>query len=248
MQVDWLTVAAQIVNFLILIALLKRFLYRPIVSTMEARQRYIESQLAQARELKRQGEHLTATYRDKLESLERERQRLLEQAKREVESERQALLDKVRLEVEQKRLEWLQDLAREQAVLLRELKSLLAEQLVDLGRRAFADLAAKTLEQCVIDAFLERLNTLPDDKKALLRTGDRCQVMTAFPLETDDRIKIERTLKSFDPSLDISFECRPELICGIALEAGDRIWHWDLASYLEELETTLSRVLPGSVP
>jgi len=244
-QVDWLTVAAQIVNFLVLIALLRHFLYRPIVSTMEARQRYIENQLEQARVLKREGERLIVTYRGKLESLEKERQRLLQQAKQEAESEREALLGKIRIEVERKRVEWQQDLAREQTALLRELKILLAEQLVELGRKAFADLAASSLEQCIIDGFVEKLNVLAADRLDLLRNRTNCLISTAFPLCSADKKKIEQALKKINPSMAVSYECKPELICGIALEAGDRIWHWDLASYLDEFEATLSKAIPG---
>ncbi len=245
MQVDWLTVIAQIINFLILIVLLKRFLYRPIVSTMEARQRYIESQLQQARELKRQGEQLIATYRDRLNALEKDRQRLLDQAKQAAESEREALLEKIRIEVEQKRLQWQQDLAREQASLLRELKILLAEQLVDLGRKAFADLAAKNLEQCIIDRFVEKLNTLAAEQLCLLRNSSSCLVSTSFPLRSEDKARIEQALGKINPSMTISYECKPDLICGISVETGDRIWHWNLASYLDEFEVTLSKVIPG---
>ncbi len=247
MQVDWLTVAAQIVNFLILIALLKRLLYRPIVSTMEARQRYIENQLEQARQLKFRGEQLITTYRSKLEAFEGERQQLLERAKREAESERQALLEKARLEVEQKRLEWQQDLAREQAGLLQELKTLLAEQLVELGRRAFKDLAGRSLEDCILDRWLEKVAEIPQDRRALLATATECTLVTTFPLDPGARARIERTLKRINPEMAICFELRPELICGIVLEAGDRLWHWDLASYLDELELALRKQLPEGV-
>ncbi len=113
MQVDWLTVAAQIVNFLILAALLKRFLYRPIVTTMAARQHYIDQQLQEARHLKAQAERLIAAYRRRLEDLEAERRHLIDQARREAETERQALLEKARIEVEEKRRQWREDLARE---------------------------------------------------------------------------------------------------------------------------------------
>ena len=37
MLIDWFTVGAQALNFLILIWLLKRFLYRPVLAAIEAR-------------------------------------------------------------------------------------------------------------------------------------------------------------------------------------------------------------------
>jgi len=244
-QVDWLTVAAQIVNFLILAALLKRFLYRPIVTTMAARQHYIDQQLQEARHLKAQAERLIAAYRRRLEDLEAERRHLIDQARREAETERQALLEKARIEVEEKRRQWREDLAREQADLLRDLKLLLAEQLVELGRRAFRDLAGRSLEEGIVEAFLERLAALPEDQRHLLaRARDpEWTVATALPLEDSLRRRIESRLKRINPRAQVRFEQREELILGIALEADGRLWQWNLAAYLDELESRLRQTL-----
>lgn len=244
---DWLTVAAQIVNFLILVGLLKRFLYRPIVTTMQARQRYVDNQLEHARQLKCQGERLIATYREKLETLERNRQEFLEQARHEAETERQALLDKARLEVEAKRLEWQQALAHEQSALLRELKLLVAGQLVELGRRALSDLAGRTLEGCIVDRFVELLHNLSEKERIQLAQCGEAIVATAFPLETGHKHQIHQALARLQPRIHVHYQERPELICGIVLESGERLWHWDLATYLDELEAQLKKALPEGV-
>ena len=48
MLVDWFTVAAQVVNFVILVWLLKRFLYQPILHAIDAREQRIALSLADA--------------------------------------------------------------------------------------------------------------------------------------------------------------------------------------------------------
>ena len=50
MQLDGFTIVAQVVNFLILVALLKRFLYAPIIRTMQAREDHITTRLDEAQE------------------------------------------------------------------------------------------------------------------------------------------------------------------------------------------------------
>lgn len=245
MEVDWLTVAAQVINFLILIALLWRFLYRPIITTMEARQQHIENQMLEARQLKTQAEDLIATYQEQLDILERERQTRLKKAIEEVESEQLALLEKARLEVEQKRLEWQRDLAKEQVALLHELKTLLAEQLVELGRKAFRDLAGRSLENCVVESFIEKLADLSEERRRQMYESNEWKVMTAFPLDSTYRVRIETALNQIKSGVSIHFEQRKDLICGIALEIDGRIWHWNLGAYLDELERLLSTVLPA---
>jgi len=243
--VDWITVVAQVVNFLILAALLRRFLYRPIVATMAARQDHIDRQLQEARHLKAQAERLILTYRQKLESLEAERRKLLERARREAETEHQALLEKARLEVEEKRRAWQADLAREQAQLLRDLETLLAEQLVALGRRALSDLAGRRLEDCVVETFLERMASLPADQRRLLAEArdPEWTVATALALDETLRRRIETELRRLNTGARIRFQQRDELILGITLETDGRLWPWSLTAWLEELEAELRRVL-----
>ncbi len=245
-MIDWITVVAQIVNFLILLALLNRFLYRPIVANMEARERYIESRLNEAAQLRAKAERMIATYRQKLEAIENQRQEILKQARQEAESERQALLEKARREVAQKRLEWMQELAQEQAALVNELKSVLTEQLVDLSRKALQDLADSDLETLMVKKFLQQLETLsPAQKRLLLESEDNTwTVTTAFPLPDSLRRQMESALKALRADVAIHFEQQSTLLCGIALETDGRIWHWNLAAYLDELETALKQALP----
>ena len=48
MLIDWFTVAAQALNFLILVWLMKRFLYKPILNAIDAREKLIAKELADA--------------------------------------------------------------------------------------------------------------------------------------------------------------------------------------------------------
>lgn len=48
MLIDWFTVIAQVVNFLILVWLLKRFLYQPILNAIDAREQRVATELADA--------------------------------------------------------------------------------------------------------------------------------------------------------------------------------------------------------
>ena len=48
MLIDWFTVGAQALNFLVLVWLLKRFLYKPILNAVDAREKRIAAELADA--------------------------------------------------------------------------------------------------------------------------------------------------------------------------------------------------------
>lgn len=246
MQIDWLTVGAQIVNFLVLLWLLGRFLYRPILDNMEARERYIASRLGEAEQTQTKAERLLATYRQKLEAIESQRQAILNRTEQEAEKEKLKLLEQAREEVEQKRREWLQALAQEEATILHQLRTLLAKELLELARKALQALADESLERSMVQKFLQQIQSLPDDQKqVLLASEDNLwRITSAFDLDENQRHQIETALKALNPGVEIVFERRDNLFCGLALETDGRIWEWNLAAYLEALENSLKQALP----
>jgi len=69
MQIDWITVVAQIVNFLVLVWLLQRFLYGPITRAMKNREKRIENRLTEARQERNEAEDEAEAYRQKQRQL-----------------------------------------------------------------------------------------------------------------------------------------------------------------------------------
>ena len=106
MQIDWLTVIAQIVNFLILIWLLKRFLYQPVINAMDRREQRIAERLHNAELREQAAADTRLDYQHKIEALEQDRDALIKQAREAAESERRVLLDEARNEVAEKRSHW----------------------------------------------------------------------------------------------------------------------------------------------
>jgi len=96
MLIDWFTVVAQAVNFLILVWLLKRFLYRPVLAAIDAREQKIATQLAQATQREAQAQTEREEFQRRNETLAREREAILRKASDAVDAERQTLLEAAR--------------------------------------------------------------------------------------------------------------------------------------------------------
>jgi F-type H+-transporting ATPase subunit b len=237
-MLDWLTVTAQIVNFLILLALLNRFLYRPILANMEARKQYIAQRLDEAGQIQAKAERLIATYREKLAALEEERARVLAEAQQEAQSQREALLEQARREVEEKRQRWRQDWLKEQEALVAELKAVVAEQAVELARKALKELAGQELEERLIETFLKQLPA-----QLLAQSAKEWTVITGFPLDSSCALRLREELARLRPDIRLNFKHSDELICGIALETDGQVWRWNLAAYLAEVEARLRQEL-----
>ena len=96
MLIDWFTIAAQVLNFLILVWLLKHFLYKPILQAIDAREQRIATELADADAKKAEAQKERDEFQDKNEEFDQQRTALLIKAKDEVKAERQRLLEEAR--------------------------------------------------------------------------------------------------------------------------------------------------------
>ena len=96
MLIDWFTVAAQALNFVILAWLMKRFLYKPILDAIDAREKRIATELAAASRKKTEAQHERDEFQKKNDDFEQQRAALLEKARADADAERQTLMDAAR--------------------------------------------------------------------------------------------------------------------------------------------------------
>jgi F-type H+-transporting ATPase subunit b len=237
MQIDWITVSAQIVNFLLLIWLLKRFLYAPIIRAMERREQRIADRLNDA--VKREGDAVLAAdeYRRKSLSLERERDEILAAARLEADSVKKEMLDEARASVVEARESWQRQVQLEKQEFLGGLSRRISGTLQAAVRNALRDLADADLEEQILRVLIERLEDLDrSTRKALGDTLDGVRITSAFELDPTARARLTRAVhEHVARDLDVSYSRAPELICGIEITSGGRRLSWNLAEYLDDL-------------
>lgn len=151
MSVNWFTVAAQIVNFLILVWLLKRFLYKPVLTVMNKRQQKIKDELEQAATLAKTAEKEKKRYLALQEEVRNRGKEELRQARREADALRKKLFQEVETEAEAAHIRWQDELSREKARFLKEASAQVAGQFQHLAQSAFRDLADADFEENMID-------------------------------------------------------------------------------------------------
>lgn len=249
MQIDWLTVAAQVVNFLILVYLLRRFLYRPVMAAMARREARIAQQLKQAESREQAAAQEAARYRERTEAFAREREAQLGAVAKEVEARRKALLEEVREEVDATRLVWQKDVERERLEFLRLFKPQAAAALTRAARQMLADMADAELEQQLIRTFVKQLETLDHTVLAALRKSahkaGEIRVTTSFEADADTRARIRRAIQHHlleDRDTEIEFRRSEALLCGIEVNTDGRKLGWTVDNYLQTLEQELERV------
>lgn len=260
MQIDWFTFFAQIVNFLIVLFLLKRFLYAPILRTMKEREAKIAGRFEEADARMRHVQEEGDTLRSQRQELESRRQELLSEATNEAAERRRAMVMEARQEVKDMQDRWYAAIEHEKLLFLQDLRTRLSEQLFQIARRALADLSHVDLETAIIDVFIERLRTLaaddsPERGPYAESATETVIVRTTFELPPPVRQHVMESLQdilirpspSHDPPgdhLHVHFTQSPDLICGIEVQVRSRRIGWNLRDYLdgfeEELENAFS--------
>jgi F-type H+-transporting ATPase subunit b len=247
--IDGFTIIAQIFNFLILLFLMRRFLYRPILNAMDEREKKITMRQREAQESIQEADEAAARYSNLKTELEEKREDMINSARQEAEEKRLALLREARQEVERAQIAWNRAVRQEKEALMQDLNLRASRQMIEITRKALADLANKDLEEHIIEVFLERLKEVDDTQKAdiggaLQSSKEGLLIKTAFDLDTAQREKIRAAVKEISGKGGaLRFDVESDLLGGIELKTREQKISWSLGSYIEALENSLSEAL-----
>ena len=251
MLIDWFTVTAQVINFMVLVYLLKRFLYGPIIKAMDEREKRIALRLEKAQKKKEEAERELERYAKKNRDLDNRSEALLSEIKEEADARRKELINEARKEVEAIRNNWYEAIQREKEAFLQDLRRHAGKQTCAVARRVLRDLANLDLEHHIIRVFIERLRNLADEelgalKESILKSGGRINLRSAFEIPQEMTRQIAEALQNqgADP-VDLQVEVSSDVVCGIELKVHGRKIVWSLEAYLDTLEEALVEALEG---
>ena len=249
MLIDWFTVGAQVLNFLILVWLLKRFLYKPILSAIDAREKKIAAELTDAATKKAEAQKARDEFQHKNEEFDQQRATLFSKAMEEAKVERQRLLDEARnaaATLNAKRMETLRSDAQQlnQAIVRRT-----QQEVFSIARKTLTDLATTSLEERMCDVFIRRLREMDGKTKeafavAIKAAPSPALVRSTFELPETQRAAIQNALNvAFAADVKIKFETAPDLVSGIELTTNGQKVAWSISDYLASLEKGVSELL-----
>jgi F-type H+-transporting ATPase subunit b len=249
MLINWFTVVAQIVNFLLLVGLLKHFFWGPLVRAIDERQARIAAELEDAdnkqRAAQQEMERVNAVAREQEDQCDE----LMLQAHRNADQERLRMIDESRGTVRAMEAQWCEDLERQRATFLKEFRRRAAVEIVDLTRQALEDLACQELQHSAIAVFLEKLQSF-DLVKLREMTKSSFVVRSAAELskETQEQIRSEIE-KRTGTDLSLRFVQDPGMAWGVELRGNGQKIGWSPESYLDAIQQRLETELdqaPGA--
>lgn len=254
MKIDLFTFIAQIINFLILVILLRQLLYKRIVRAMDQREEKIKARMREAEEKQEKADQEAESFRGKKEKLEKEEQKILNKAEQQADKKKQDLLDKARKEVDENKKKWQESLQRQKESFLTQLKETAGRQIYAAVRKVLNDLADEELEDRIIQYFISRIKKLDKKKKKelqekLISSSGKVMVISAFEIKKKLRKSLEEAVQElFDKEVPLEFEQESGLIGGVEMHAHDQTIAWSIDSYLSELEERLTQELKENLP
>jgi F-type H+-transporting ATPase subunit b len=250
MLIDWFTVGAQALNFLILVWLMKRFLYQPILHAIDEREKRIAAELSDADAKKAEAQKERDEFQHKNEEFDQQRAELLSKAMEDAKAERQRLLDEARQAADTLSAKRQETLRNDAHLLNQAISRRTQQEVFAIARKALTDLATTSLEERLGEVFTRRLREMDGQAKeglaeALKTAIEPSLVRSAFDLPAEQRAVIQNALnETFSAEVHIRFETAPDLISGIEFTTanGQKV-AWSIADYLVSLEKGVDELL-----
>ena len=241
MKIDWFTVIAQIINFLVLMWLLKRFLYRPILASIDERETNIKNKLLDAESQKKEAAKARDEFNHKNEVFDKEKDKLMQKAAMDAITEGDRLKENARNEANELKDRLEKAFTEDQTAKNNSIAKRIKDEVLDITRKTLIDLSSASLEGQTLEVFLRKLNELQDVEKVkfakALAGGKPILVHSAFPLSENQQDAIRTTVKGLLKTENtFEFKTRPELINGIEILTNGYRLSWSITDYLKPFE------------
>lgn len=246
MFIDWITVAAQIANFLVLIWLLKRFLYRPILDGIDRREAEIADRIEHAESARTEAEAAEVEHREALAVLDREKADILKAARAEAAAEEAALRRDTRAAQESEQAQWRQQIENERAAYLAKLRAAGAQAIFSLTAKALKDLADAELEDQIAGQLESRFSALGPDLRQMAQTAGGAVAISSFPLNEIRRDSLRHAFSQAVDGAELTFRTDPQGSLGLTVRMDGLRLGWTVESYLDDLEGAMNARLDAA--
>lgn len=246
LDIDLITILAEIINFLVTAVALYFLLFKPTVKRIEERSREKEEMLSNAKAKEQEAEEKLAKIEDRLANIDKEIESRLEQAYQNAQAESEALLQETQNEAER----IIRDAENEAEKRQRLEMETLEQELVQTVLNISGQVLSKTTPEKTHEMLIEELNKEIWDmgksgmpqvrtiRDSLAERTPTVHVVSAKELSPELQRSLVRTFSALaDRNVNMEIEINPELIAGIKVRMGDLVVENNLAAELSELKS-----------
>jgi F-type H+-transporting ATPase subunit b len=234
------TFLLQTLNFVVLVWLLRRFLYRPVLATIEQRRQQTERLMREAEAAKQASATAQATLDGERTKIATDRDQLLAQARADVEAERRAIVERAQVEAASIVAAARAEMARHEAQAEAALRDRAAELATAMAHRLLESPRDAEATEVLLREALDMLAAMPSAERRAILDG-KIEIVSARPLSTDERESCRQRLATLAEHVDLAFAEEPALIAGVELHLHDWVLHHSWRDALAEARAALVR-------
>lgn len=246
MQIEWFEIIAMIINFFIILFILQKLLYKPVLNAMAARQERIEKAQIEAEEKMEKAKGLISEYDGKIVDIDKEKREILDKARQEAQEKKDSLLSEYQEEANNKRIAYLKEIEDEKELFMSNLRNNLGKSAVKIASRILDTISSKDLEDEVFHTFIGNLQKLKDNipDKDILKEESYLDLYSSRSLSDDEKKNIQNILNSQMEDLkEINYQVDENLVLGYELNLETYTIHTNIRNYLEEIEKDIIKNL-----
>ena len=234
MELSWSTFLLEMINFLVLVWILKHFFYKPVMNIIIQRRTDIEAGIVAAQRLQDEANNLKSEYENRLADWGQERQQAKDELTQELNQERSRQLEALQAMLTQEREKARVKEARRRIKSEHEIEHRALQQGAQFASRLLAQASGPELETRLLSLLLDGLAGLSSEQVTKLRTQwgevpESILVASAYPLTADQRRLLEEVLvKVSGLNVPVRFQEEPELLAGLRISIGSWMLHTDV--------------------
>lgn len=246
MEINWFTVIAQIINFLVLVWLMKKYLYKPVLDAVDEREKKISAELADAKSKMADAKKEQDEFQKKNDDFDQHRKDLMAQADSDAEQERQKLLFSAKMEVAAFTQKQEDASKQQQAEWDNQVLQKIQQQVFSITRKALTELASTNLEEKSVQVFVSKIKAMNEKDKqqfveAFHGNTNLVTVKSAFDLSEKDQKNIKTAIAGIlgdDSKYD--FKTDPKMISGVELSTNGFKLAWNFSTFINSLEKSIA--------
>lgn len=245
MNINWFEIIAQMINFFILLFLLHKLLYKPVINAMEQRQEKISKDKNEADAKMKDANALIEEYENKMAGIKEKEKKILENSKDQAQEEKEALIEKYKKEAQDKGDEFLKEIQEEEENFLSEIRKSLGENALKIASNILSILSKKKLQESVFDTFVDKIKKLDADTlKDEMKSKDKTlELIASESLSEEQKTYFEERLKEKIDYKTINYRIDENLIVGYELKLESITIHTNIKKYLDEAEKSIMKTL-----
>lgn len=244
MKFDLLTYLFEIINFFILLWILKKLLYKPVISVLKKRKEYIDTKIREAEEAQAKVEKLKQEYERLLQDIENIKKAKMAEITKQVEEEKEKLYKQMKAELDAEREKFLESLQIEKKEVINEIKEFIINYSLQFVSKILVKVSDENLHKNLFKLALEAIENLPDeDKKSIseeLKHQKFILIETAYPLTEEEKNKLKDLIKKeFGIDVSIKEEEKKDLIAGVSIHIGSKLIDLSLEGQLSVFQNIM---------